>query len=158
MSCVFPLPLCFIHCSRNNTKPKQESQFDFKPPQAAQVRSAFLIALFTTDCCFQPAEGLCSNVSLENSYWEAALPQSVCWDLLISFLVCIAVVSSDKHFQCILIKTLIIKKKANISTTVIIDVLCLCFFFFVEEYVLRGLSTKYCCVQMIKSENKKSKT
>lgn len=130
MSCVFPLPLCFIHCSRNNTKPKQESQFDFKPPQAAQVRSAFLIALFTTDCCFQSAEGLCSNVSLENSYWEAALPQSVCWDLLISFLVCIAVVSSDKHFQCILIKTLIIKKKANISTTVIIDVLCLCFFFF----------------------------
>ena len=41
--------------SRNNTKPKQESQFDFKPPQAAQVRNVFLIALFTTDYCFQSA-------------------------------------------------------------------------------------------------------
>lgn len=154
MSCIFPLPLCFIHCSRNNTKPKQESQFDFKPPQAAQVRSAFLIALFTTDYCFQSAEGLCSNVSLENSCWEAALPQSVRWrkrDLLISFLICIAVVSSDKHFQCILIMTWK-KKKRHFYYSNNWCVL------FVEVYVLRVLSTKYCCVHVIKSENKKSKT
>lgn len=68
------LPL--IHYSRNNTKPKQESQFDFKPPQAAQVRSTSLIVLLTTDCCFQSAWGLCLNISLVNSYWEASLPQS----------------------------------------------------------------------------------
>lgn len=70
------LPLSLIRYSRNNTKPKQESQFDFKPPQAAQVRSTSLIVLLTTDCCFQSAWGLYSNISLENSYWEAALPQS----------------------------------------------------------------------------------
>lgn len=100
------LPLSLICYSRNNTKPKQESQFDFKPPQAAQVRRIFLIVLFTTDCCFQSAWRLCSNISLENSYWEAVLPQSVCWrkrNLLISFLICVAVVSAEKHFQHILI-------------------------------------------------------
>lgn len=102
------LPLSVTCHSRNNTKPKQESQFDFKPPQAAQVRRTFLIILFITDCCFQSAWGLHSNVSLDNSYWEAVLPWSVCWrkrNLLVSFLIRVGVVSAEKHFQHILIET-----------------------------------------------------
>jgi len=108
------LSLSVVRYSKNNTKPKQESQFDFKPPQAAQVSSTFWIVLFTTDCCFKSAWGLCWNISLENSYWKVVLPQSVCWrkrNLLISFLVCVAAVSDEKHFQHILIKTFREEKK-----------------------------------------------
>lgn len=36
-----PTPLSLSKRNRNNTKPKQESQFDFKPPPASQVRNSF---------------------------------------------------------------------------------------------------------------------
>lgn len=49
---VFPLDCCYIcasHSGRNTTKPKQDSQYEFKGPQTAQVRAAslyiFLISL-----------------------------------------------------------------------------------------------------------------
>lgn len=46
----------FSHFGRNTTKPKPESQFEFKAPQATQVRAVLLFALFALYISFQLSE------------------------------------------------------------------------------------------------------
>lgn len=47
---LFLLLLLFPYLNRNNTKPKQESQFDFKPPPPSQVRSSFPLCFTCASC------------------------------------------------------------------------------------------------------------
>ena len=49
----------FFSCfGRNTTKPKPESQFEFKAPQATQVRTVSLFALLALCISFQFSEAL----------------------------------------------------------------------------------------------------
>lgn len=49
----------FFSCfGRNTTKPKPESQFEFKAPQATQVRTMSLFALLDLCISFQFSEAL----------------------------------------------------------------------------------------------------
>lgn len=54
---LLPTSAFLINLNRNNTKPKQESQFDFKPPTASQVRYPYPICVIYAVPCM-PAGNL----------------------------------------------------------------------------------------------------
>lgn len=56
---VLPPPF-LSKMNRNNTKPKQESQFDFKPPPASQVRSSFQMCSICAACDCSSWTATCS--------------------------------------------------------------------------------------------------
>lgn len=89
-------------------------------------------------------------------FWLGSCSPSVCLlkrNLPINLLMCVAVVSAEKHLQRVLIETFKGWKKAKGKRIrwqfYSSSNLCL----FTELYILRGLSRTHCCVQMVNSED-----
>lgn len=74
------LSYLFLSLCRNTTKPKLESQFEFKAPQATQVRLLLFFSLFPLYISFQLSEALFTryllqgtSITINNLLWGGIL-------------------------------------------------------------------------------------